>query len=329
MNFILTDVLVSISCITFNHENYIADALDSFINQKTDFLFEVLVHDDASEDDTPQIIQRYQEKYPNIIKPILQKENQYSKGIRRIDHRYILPRAKGKYIAICEGDDYWTNPYKLQKQVDYMENNPKCGICFHSASKVDINRNIKEIVRPYKNNTIVPVADLILGGGGFMATNSIVYKKELFLNPPKLYFTSPVGDYPLQMLLSTKNYGYYMDQDMSSYRIGVSGSWSDRMKKDTEENVENRVNHINEINIMLDNFNKYTKCKYNNAIEQKKRENKLEVLILRKELRISNLNENADIISSFSLGRKVKIYTQAIFPKSYSFFRNIWRSLKK
>ena len=114
------EILVSICCITYNHEKYIRDAIEGFLMQKTDFPFEVLIHDDASTDGTADIIREYETKYPDIIKPIYQTENQYSKGIK-ISATYNYPRAKGKYIALCEGDDYWIDPYKLQKQVDFLE----------------------------------------------------------------------------------------------------------------------------------------------------------------------------------------------------------------
>ncbi|WP_114793148.1 glycosyltransferase [Niabella yanshanensis] len=114
---------VSISCITYNHAPYIRQCLDGFMIQQCSFDFEVLIHDDASTDGTSDIIREYQQKYPDIIKPIIQAENQYSKGVRGINIKYNFPRAKGKYIALCEGDDYWTDPLKLQKQVDFLEKN--------------------------------------------------------------------------------------------------------------------------------------------------------------------------------------------------------------
>lgn len=115
-----SDIKVSICCATYNHEKYIAQALDSFLMQKTTFPFEVIVHDDASTDGTRAIIERYETKHPNIIKPIYQAENQYSKGVG-IHITYLWPNAKGRYIAQCEGDDYWTDSYKLQKQIDFLE----------------------------------------------------------------------------------------------------------------------------------------------------------------------------------------------------------------
>lgn len=112
-----TEPLVSIDFITYNHEAYIRDALEGFLMQKTNFTFEVLIHDDASTDQTANIIQEYEKKYPDIIKPIYQTENQYSKGVE-ITTQIQFPHARGKYIALCKGDDYRKDHFKLQKQVD-------------------------------------------------------------------------------------------------------------------------------------------------------------------------------------------------------------------
>ena len=124
--------LVSISCLAFNHAPYIRQCLDGFVMQQTDFNFEVLIHDDASTDGTTEIIKEYEAKYPDIIKPIYETENQWQKG-RRGSAVFNFPRAKGKYIALCEGDDYWTDPLKLQKQVDFLEGNPEYSMCCHNA----------------------------------------------------------------------------------------------------------------------------------------------------------------------------------------------------
>lgn len=124
--------LVSICCLAYNHEPYIRDCLDGFVMQKTDFPFEVLIHDDASTDKTAEVIREYESKYPQIIKPVYQTENKYSKGVK-VNSVYNFARAKGKYIALCEGDDYWTDPLKLQKQIDFLEANPDHSMCFHNA----------------------------------------------------------------------------------------------------------------------------------------------------------------------------------------------------
>ena len=120
-------IVVSICCLVYNHEKYIAECLDSFLMQKTNFVYEILIHDDASTDETAKIVREYEKKFPDIIKPIYQTKNQYSNGVRP-SVSFQFPRARGEYIAICEGDDYWTDPLKLQKQVNFLERNGDYGL---------------------------------------------------------------------------------------------------------------------------------------------------------------------------------------------------------
>lgn len=125
--------LVSIICLTYNHEAFIRDALEGFFMQQCPFSFEVLIHDDASTDGTADIIREYEKRYPDIVKPIYQTENQWSKKGNSVTATQ-RNRALGKYIALCEGDDYWTDPLKLQKQVDFLEKNPAYALCFHKSA---------------------------------------------------------------------------------------------------------------------------------------------------------------------------------------------------
>ena len=134
--------LVSIFCVTYNHEAYIRECIEGFLMQKTTFPFEILIHDDASVDDTANIIREYEVKYSDLIKPIYQTENQWSKGIT--PGEFLFPMAKGKYMALCDGDDYWIDPDKLQKQVDFLEANEGYSMCFHNAIVHYENHNIKD-----------------------------------------------------------------------------------------------------------------------------------------------------------------------------------------
>ncbi len=116
-------VMVTIRCVTYNHVNYIRKCLEGFVMQQTDFPFEAIVHDDASTDGTTEIVREFAEKYPTIIKPLYEQENQWSKHNGSIA-KVMDANTRGKYIAPCDGDDYWTDPYKLQKQVDFLEEHP-------------------------------------------------------------------------------------------------------------------------------------------------------------------------------------------------------------
>lgn len=140
-------IMVSVICLTFNHEKYIRQTLEGFVRQKTNFRFEVLLHEDASTDKTADIVREYESRYPEIIKPIYQSVNQYTHG-GRISQRFNYPRAKGKYFAWCEGDDYWCDEYKLQKQFDIMESHQECSICVHRVQCINEDGTINKRVIP-------------------------------------------------------------------------------------------------------------------------------------------------------------------------------------
>ncbi len=218
--------VVSICSITYNHENYIAEAIDSFLMQETNFPFEVLINEDCSTDNTANIIREYEKKYPNIIKPIYQKENQYSKGFR-MNPTFNYPRAKGKYIALCEGDDYWTDPKKLQIQIDEMKKNPDVNISFHPSHELIDNMKGNTLSDYSEQNKIFTTSEVILGGGNFIPTASLIIKKEVVENLPSWFYTdAPVGDYFIQILGSIKGGALYINKCMAIYRKGHSGSWS-------------------------------------------------------------------------------------------------------
>ncbi len=134
----MSNILVSVCCITFNHEKFIAYALDGFLMQKTNFEFEILINDDCSEDNTSNILRDYEKRFPGRFKISYQTENQYSKGLKPLGH-ILFPKVEGEYVAICEGDDYWTDPFKLQKQVDFLVLNQSHSLCFHKCIMVDEN----------------------------------------------------------------------------------------------------------------------------------------------------------------------------------------------
>ncbi len=178
------DVKVSICCITYNQESYIRDALEGFVHQKTDFDFEVLIHDDASTDRTAEIIREYEEQYPEIIKPILQTQNQYSLGLTNVSGTWNFPRAVqngSKYIAMCEGDDYWTDPLKLQKQVDFMEANPECGLCYTDYSKCNSGGELIEDSHYMKSGDqpILTFEDHLFRQG-YIAPMTWLYRKDVY-----------------------------------------------------------------------------------------------------------------------------------------------------
>ncbi|MEG0948649.1 MAG: glycosyltransferase [Bacteroidales bacterium] len=226
--------LVSIICDTFNHSKYIRNCLDGFINQKTSFPFEVLIHDDASTDNTADIIREYADKYPHIIKPIFQSENKYSKGVR-IWFTYQFPRVNGKYIALCEGDDYWTDSCKLQKQIDFLEANPDYGLC-HTKTAVYIQKT-NQIGDETWGESIQDAKDLILNGSR-ICTLTTCFRTSLaqkFIKEVQNDTSSwKMLDYPMWIYLNLKSKSHFINCTTSVYRyLQESASHSD----DTEKNI--------------------------------------------------------------------------------------------
>ena len=251
------EIKVSIVCNTYNHEKYIKEALDSFLMQKTSFKYEVLVHDDASTDGTAAIIREYQQKYPEIIKPIFQKENQYSRQIK-INYAYQYPRATGKYIAICEGDDFWTDENKLQKQFDILEQHDDIDMCAHAAQRINAETGEPcKIIRPKKHDAILKTEEVIKGGGDYLATNSLFFRTSLFDNPPE-YVKLSVLDYLLQIYGSCRGGIYYLDDVMSVYRINVKDSWTVMMRAYTDKKIAFKQKLIG----YFKNFDRETDHKY-------------------------------------------------------------------
>lgn len=236
----MSRVLVSICCISYNHEAYIRQCLDGFVMQQTQFAFEVLIHDDASTDCTQEIIREYEAKYPDIIKPICQTENQYSKGVP-ISRTFNFPRAKGKYIAMCEGDDYWTDPLKLQKQVDVLESHPDVSFCFHHALV------LHEYVNPPVMDTdfyaCFPQGECAveeLVEQGKCATCSYLMRKECVEHlPENARFNS--GDYLLLFASASLGKLYCIAEDMSVYRRNTGVTIRKKAEIRLDKTIENFV----------------------------------------------------------------------------------------
>ena len=318
-------IMTSICCITYNHENYIADAIESFLMQKTDFSYEILIHDDASTDRTPEIIKQYESKYPDLIKPIYQTENQYSKGLRTMG--FNMDRAKGKYIAICEGDDYWTDPYKLQKQVDYMEKNPECSMCIHAAYRVTSDKKkLKSHVRPNRGNKVFTVEEVIeWRDGRVFATNSILYPAVFSINRPDFYEKAPVGDYPLAIYLALQGTVYYIDEFMSAYRVGLKGSWTSRFLS----GIEMRVAHWDKIVDMLNEINRYSEYKYDITIKKQIQNIKFNLRLDQLRFKEAKEEEFKEIYSALDIKTKIEIFINQYCPSIAKVLINIKRKLNR
>jgi glycosyltransferase involved in cell wall biosynthesis len=282
--------LVSISCITYNHEKYIRDAIEGFLMQKTTFPIEILIHDDASTDNTATIVREYEVKYPQLIKPIYQTENQYSKKDGTIG-RIQRGRARGKYYATCEGDDYWTDPLKLQKQVEFLENNSEYVACYHNAiiNYVD-KKNKNHLYNKINESRNVSLEEII--NNWSVPTASIVMRKKVIDNLPDWRNNIYSGDYTLILLCLNIGKLYFINEVMSVYNVSLKGSSASSQIKGNSTFVFNE--HIK----LLKYFNEYTNEVYNSIIKK----------------RIKSLNNE---IAYYELKEKGVVKAMMKFPKMF------------
>ena len=210
--------LVSVHCTTYNHEPYIAQALDGFLMQRTDFPFEVIVHDDASTDRTAEIIREYEARFPKIIKPIYETENQYSKHDGSIA-RIMAAACKGKYIAFCEGDDYWIDDNKLQMQADFLERNPEYGMCYTMAKQFFQKEGV--FLRDQIGKAMADFEDLLCNGNVIPAL-TVMLRKSLHeryreeIHPENKSWL--MGDYPTWLYVAHESKVKFLDSVTSVYR---------------------------------------------------------------------------------------------------------------
>lgn len=256
--------LVSVCVITYNHAKFIEQTLDNILAQKTNFKIEVLVHDDASSDGTTEILKRYEKEQPASLKVFYENENQWGKGTYRGYVRDILaPAASGKYIAVCEGDDFWLDLDKLQKQALYLENHLDCVFTCHAAEVLDgtsANPICKMGMGDYEHD--LTGQEIIVSWN--VPTASWVYRKEIFDSKEEDWpGTFPVGDFPSVLYASTVGRVRYFPDVMSAYRFQAPGSWTSGLNGERK-----RVNNARRWLRMYGEIDAFTNRRWHDAFIQ-------------------------------------------------------------
>lgn len=258
-------IMMSIFCLTFNHKDYIGDALDGFVSQNIDFEYEIVIFDDASTDGTSDIIREYAQKYPKLIKAYLAHKNTF-RHINRKEMQYEFQRhvLKGKYIALCEGDDFWLDNNKLQIQIDYMEEHPDCIMTVHDAIKYNCMNHNLQAMAPYACEKDLSMEEILMWYNGNVPTASMVFKREV-LNINGFFLDIPSGDWALQLYSINKGRIHYFDRIMSCYRANVKGSFTQSEWGDIRRRLGIRISHL----CFLQLYNEYTNREYEQQIIKK------------------------------------------------------------
>lgn len=321
-------VSVSVVCITYNHEKYIEKALESFVTQKTNFPFEIIVHDDASTDGTADIIRRYEKEYPHLVKPIYETENQYHKKNWSSIKKQYVPMIKGKYIAICEGDDYWIDDHKLQKQFDYMEAHPDCSFCGTDGYEESGSKRGKTSIfaQTSEGKALLNNKENRFGGpemirfwqiptaSYFLRTSDMAEIPEI----PKNCFS---GDLFVQIYLASKGYCHCLIEPCCVYRRRVSGSLTDQWRK----NSTIRIKYINSVINLMDYMDGYTEYKYHEDFVKEKEIMFYEKAKAEGNSRALRNSHSFQIAKQFGKKEILRYLAASYFPLLYEWQRKIRR----
>lgn len=219
------DYVVDINIACYNQEKYIAQAIEGVIAQKTNFPFRIIIGDDCSTDGSAAIIKKYQQKFPDIIEAYFHPINLGFKG-PETNGLFLLKKSNAKYITLLDGDDYWIDPYKLQKQVEFLETNPEFSICFHSVEVVYTDKSKPTEVSGRDQKQVSTFEDLALCN--FINTVSCIFRNTLYNNLPNWLLKVPAGDWTIYLLTAQHGKIYFINEPMAVYRINPGSSWANQ-----------------------------------------------------------------------------------------------------
>lgn len=296
----MNEIDVTIICLCFNHEKYIAKTLEGFLNQKTKYKFEIIIHDDASTDSSRKIIESFHEKYPNLIYPYYETKNQYTNPNSFFVRNLINNKARGRYIAFCDGDDYWIENDKIERQVIVLDNYKNIDICA-CETLVEFNGKIIDKISPSKTENVLSFENVVNGGGDYVGTASLMFRKKLFDNYP---VPERIGtlDYIMQMCGSINGGMYYINKPMCVYRKLTNGSWT----RNTRFDLALKVKTYNDIILALKRIDEFTNNSYKEIIDKKIKEFTFEILFAKSDYKKMKSTEFVDLYNKVSFKRKIK-----------------------
>lgn len=265
-------IAITVYCLTYNHAPFIERCLESILMQKVNFRVKIIIHDDASTDGTIEIIKKYADKYPNIIFPIFEKVNQYSVDKSKIGYK-VSELVEGNYVATCEGDDYWTDEYKLAIQYLLMEMHPECSLAVHKVKRIDARNGSITYYPTKKMNTKIfnrkNYFKLITSCYAFQTSSYFrrsSYYFEYVNKKPFFAKKIPTGDEASLMYYGLKGKILYIDREMSVYSFKNKNSWSSKF---LNYNAEEKISWVNRWEDGLLAFDSYTNHTYKRCVIKK------------------------------------------------------------
>ncbi len=237
---------VCVGIFTFNHVRYVRQALDSVLAQRTDFEFDIVVHDDCSTDGTREIVAEYTAAHPGRLRAILQDENQFGQGRRVV--LLLMAAMAGEYYALLDGDDFWNDPRKLQVQADFLDANPACALCQTQTVYYNEAADRSEAIFPPRHlrGRRMECADLAFGN--FVQTSAVMFRAGALPEFPPAFNALKVGDYALFALLAQAGWIGNIGRPMATYRIHSSNFWVNRPREArveaTREVVQFLADHL-------------------------------------------------------------------------------------
>lgn len=317
--------LVQVFTMAYNHAPYIRQTIESILAQKTDFPFQLLIHDDASTDGTAEIIQEYARKYPDKVVPILETENQYSKGLDIFI--FFIPYISAKYLAQCDGDDYWCDETKLQRQADYMQAHPECVMCIHNAYDL-IDGVLTTDHATSDTDRIIPAEEVIeRGGGPCFNTSSVMLRRDILRSFPEELTAGEVGDVPTKYYAVTKGTIYCIARFMSCYRHTVPGSWTVRTDHSRKYKTPTAIKQKELLIAFYKNYDNYTLGQYHHILSKFLVSEEAKLLLLQRRLKEVKKPPYSEYYRSLPLKIRIIEHLDCYTPKLLALYRKLKYSI--
>lgn len=308
---------ITVVIMTYNHKDYIEQAVKSVLAQKTTVNFNIFIHDDCSNDGTSEIIEKLKENYPEKISILKQESRKFLvDGFNQMLFKYVIPFINSDFVAYCDGDDYWIDEYKLQKQYDFMISHPEYSLCFHSAYQLRNNNDISSKWFLGKDGDL-NLSDIIYGGPGVpIATSSLFIKADVYKEFPLWRQKFPVEDVPMFIIAAIRGKIHRMKNIMCVYRQFSAGSWS------AQNNESNKIiQHLKEMKEAYLFFNKETIGQYDNLVNNQLKFYDFRIALLKKEFAVVFLKANRKFFKKLKFKERISLVLQYKHPKLYKAIR--------